>query len=254
MLLDKSIYRAKMTILRCVEQACAHSGKFPDDTPLIVSVHIPKTAGTSFRVVLKKIFGRFLHLDYGNYHPLTSPLIKTYHFSKLVGSGEVDTIKSKVRCIHGHFGGRKYFGLFPEAHFVTWLRFPVDRLYSQYVFQKRSHDPYNHVSCLLHRKNLSFLEYAQLEENRNMQSKMLDGCDLEKFSFIGITEKLDEQVLDFLQIYGFENLKSQERRNVNKGEKSLSEEIVEEVSWLNKDDLELYRRFRDVEHRRRKFP
>jgi hypothetical protein len=81
----------------------------------IVSVHLPKTAGTTFRHMLQQAFPA-LTLDYGEPHILAP----------------------HIGCIHGHFFVEKYTGILPRARFIAWLRDPIERLVSQYHYWLRT--------------------------------------------------------------------------------------------------------------------
>jgi hypothetical protein len=100
----------------------------------LVSLHIPKCAGTSFDYVLKKWFGKKLLRHYFNRqcgtlpkkHSLKHPLFFWLFNSDL--------------CIHGHFNRARGFGIddyYPNTQqFITILRDPFDQAVSLYFFVK----------------------------------------------------------------------------------------------------------------------
>ncbi len=101
-----------------------------DRSKLLISLHIPKTAGTSFCTSLRSWFGADrLHLHYRG--SATEPAKHT-----AVGAGD---------CIHGHFNRARGIGAltyYPEAtQFITFLRDPFARFVSQWRylhFQRRN--------------------------------------------------------------------------------------------------------------------
>ena len=109
---------------------------------MLISCHIPKTAGIGFATALGEVFGdRFLWdescatvieaMNRDNRVPLNSVPVRwldQYERPNLRG----------LRCVHGHFPLRKYLPLaFDLANvFVVWLREPLERQISQYYYWK----------------------------------------------------------------------------------------------------------------------
>lgn len=103
---------------------------------MIISVHIPKTAGTSFRTGLEKVFGNRLLLDY-NDKPL-SGLISARWFrvkNRFRVQMQRHILLENFSVIHGHFLPSKYLFLGKEIKLGAFFRDPVDRLISQYCFE-----------------------------------------------------------------------------------------------------------------------
>ena len=75
---------------------------------LLISLHIPKTAGMSFRSVLKKAYGKRLHYDYRGDPSATSRLILETMYAPQVSDRAALLREAchdkRLRCIHGHFG------------------------------------------------------------------------------------------------------------------------------------------------------
>lgn len=147
---------------------------------VLVSVHLPKTAGTSFQQVLEQGFGACLVRDDGDrplHHrrvrvcaraaaeamsgalglPVGSPAVRALpvlqrdSVAARLGTGAArglraapDTAATTPNCcIHGHFLPLKYRWLRSAGplYFVTWLREPVARLLSHYYYWQRNYDP-----------------------------------------------------------------------------------------------------------------
>jgi len=100
-----------------------------DKTKPLVSIHIPKAGGTSFRNVLKDWYGDKLYLHYFDEEKKKIP-------SKY-------TLDEGI-CIHGHFNKKRNFGIedyYPEIEqFVTIIRDPFDIVVSRYFYVKRLED------------------------------------------------------------------------------------------------------------------
>ncbi len=101
-----------------------------DPSKLLISLHVPKTAGTSFCTTLKSWFGEDrlrLHYRGADADPV-----------RHAGIGA-------QACVHGHFNRVRGIGAlayYPEAQqFITFLRDPFSRFVSQWRylhFQRRS--------------------------------------------------------------------------------------------------------------------
>lgn len=170
--------------------------------PLMVSLHLPKTAGTSFRATLEDHFGAGLRSDYDD-----MPLHKGGAERNLASlEGAVSNFLGNfdgVACIHGHFLPMKYLLLRDRLNleFVTWLRHPVDRLVSHYEFWKRQYDPA--TAGPLHRtvvtQDWSLERFCLSEELRDVYAQFLWAFPLEYFSFIGIVEHYEEDHAFFVE-------------------------------------------------------
>ena len=80
---------------------------------MVVSVHIPKCAGTSFRRVLNELCAARTWCNYGA------------NFSK--DDAWAGLIPAGTEVIHGHFIADAFEGLFPRRRLITWVRHPVER-------------------------------------------------------------------------------------------------------------------------------
>ena len=111
---------------------------------MLISVHLPKTAGVSFGSALDRYFGGNVLRDYAD-RPLNSGTFqrnfKTLSLSvKNIAAGQK---LAHLACIHGHFMPLKYrfLPVAQEKQFVVWLRDPVERIASHYYFWLRDYVP-----------------------------------------------------------------------------------------------------------------
>jgi hypothetical protein len=166
---------------------------------VVLSIHIPKCAGTSFRHVLTEIYGREgVWLNYDE----TAPI-------------RFDLIPPTVRCIHGHFPASHYDRFISQPELVTWFRHPVDRVVSTYYQFSRHPDRANPCCCELLDKGLSLEEFAALDLMRNEATRYLGGKPIEAFKFVGIVERFWESLKVFGATFGVPIPQEPPRENVN---------------------------------------
>ncbi|MFK8041798.1 hypothetical protein, partial [Congregibacter sp.] len=160
---------------------------------MLISVHMPKTAGSSFQATLAAHYGDALKLRYEDKPLHRSAWSRNFDASVSSLRNRGTKISAdELSCIHGHFLPLNYRFAKPQTNmrFVTWLRDPVQRLVSHYHYWKRSYQPGQ--SGPLHQRMIeegwTLEEFARCKELRNIYSVFLWGFPLERFDFIGITE------------------------------------------------------------------
>ena len=212
---------------------------------MLVSLHLPKTAGTSFALALDKRFGRRLKRDYGDF-PLNTPVSIRNEAALRMASGYKPSHFSKVECVHGHFLPVKYLDLaqLMDVTFITWMRNPVDRIISHYNFWRNKYNPQK--SPPLHKKmaeeNWSLERFCLGGELRNLYSQFLWQFPFEKFDFIGITEHYDEDFEYFSRNYLKKKLPLK-RANIGVTRSSSGEDMEilrERIAEYHAEDMNLY--------------
>jgi hypothetical protein len=200
----------------------------PPPEPVLVSVHIPKCGGTSFRKVLQGIYGEeHVLLNYNENLPVTA-----------------GSIPPGTRCIHGHFPARHYDRVLPRFDLVTWLRHPVERVLSNYFQFLRHPDPANPCSEELARRKLSVEAFAELELMRNEATRYLAGRSVAEFRFVGVVEQFDKSLRAFGSTFGVAVPKEPPRENVgpdrSSGSYRLTDLAFARILDLNQADLAAY--------------
>lgn len=206
----------------------------------LISLHIPKTAGTSFRKILEKQYGPALtRLDIRNGKLLVD--------EKLFWG---TSLPAQSKVIHGHF-------MYPalqqclakgegKPKLITWLRHPVERVISNYYYlaerMAREMNEEEKGLNLLIKMQKSLLEYAESEFARNRMSKFLQGTEPEDFFFIGLTETFESDVKKLAALLDW---KLDELPHVNKTSdyrEGIDMDILERIAGLNEKDMLLYER------------
>lgn len=211
------------------------SGKISNNVELI-SLHIPKTAGTSFRNILKSV--------YGSGHVARLDIRRNVELNGKKFSGS--KIKSGIRVLHGHFSYNKLtenLEIKDGTPVITWLREPAERVISNYYYlDKILREELNEEKKdlnILAKMEKTLLEYAATEANRNRMSKFLKGISPEEFFFIGLTSHYEEDLTHLAKMLEWENY-SLLKQNITGKKPDIDADIIEKIKALNRDDYEIY--------------
>ncbi|MCH2051199.1 MAG: glycosyltransferase 61 family protein [Trichodesmium sp. ALOHA_ZT_67] len=210
-----------------------------DSTLELISIHVPKTAGTTFRKVLEQVYGlEAVIVDYPGEHR------KRF-------DNQWETRKSKIKVIHGHFGVNKYEKYFPEVKQIAWIRHPIHRLISHYFFwlNQPLDKIQNSSQRFLVENQISLLEFAQLPDIRNITSRFLNRRKITDFYFVGIQEFFQEDLIylkEQLVWSDFEIEYTNKNNHSNYEEKLqnilLDTKLIHQLEEINSDDVEFYQR------------
>jgi len=209
----------------------------------LISVHIPKCAGTSFATVLGRIYGKAVLGDQVD-QPMDPEMPFQKNFAAWKEEQDRKPAPPGVRCIHGHFWAGKYDRQAPNAPRITWLRHPVKRLVSHYYFWLSKPELPHSLHKYFVQNKLSLLEFAHLPQLQNLMSSIfLRGRSLDEFEFVGIQEHFRED-LDSLchQMKWPKQEMPEERRTVHKDYKpnAMDAETEKKLCALNEADIALY--------------
>jgi len=208
----------------------------------LLSLHIPKTAGTSFRNILKEVYGEDAVVRWD---------INNRGVVRLNESIYSDKELPNARVLHGHYVYSDLKKMFDfdenSVHRITWLRHPVKRVISNYFYlESRLHEILKEEQRnlnILSKMQRSLLEYARDEKNRNRQYKFLDGISLTEFDFVGIQEDFEADLREIANILNWGKYPMPLYQNKTSRKKNeLAEEVIKEIEALNSLDMELYRR------------
>jgi hypothetical protein len=214
---------------------------------MIVSVHIPKTAGRSFRTGLEAAFGSRVLFDYRDAVGINTPQAHTRRALNMAETrARREELLSNYDVVHGHFIADKYAGLFPSTSFSAFFRDPYQQIFSLYHFFKRTPGaPGIHPGASLFRKiQPTILEF--IEAVPNVQSSFLGRVAVEDFEMVGLTEQYDRSVALFGSIFGKKLPPQLGRINVNPERRGdfyeISPALRRAVERHSAGDVELYRR------------
>ncbi len=215
---------------------------------MIVSVHVPKTAGKSFQSDLEHVFGARLLADYGDWPESTTPEATAHNERRRAAMlAEAGSIGERYDAIHGHFVAPKYAGVFPVTALVTIVRDPYQHAVSTYEHAMRSPDIPHPGFHRFKEARMSLVEF--IEAFPNHQSLYLGGMPLEDLAMIGLTERYEQSAALFEAIFGVTMPRAGARRNVNPAKQGPEYEIAPQVRRAvernRAEDIALYRRARE---------
>lgn len=196
-------------------------------------VHIPKTAGTSFRKAVEEFYGfDSVCYDYNQDSVETSSIVKeeVYRNKDIYGFFE-KFAASSYRFLSGHVSAGKYTPLFGSNKTVTFLRDPLQRVRSEYEHFVR-HNKYDG----------DFASFYRKPQFINRMSKIIGAVPLESIGVVGLTEKYSES-LDLINNryeIGIPNLELNVGRERKNTPYHFDNEEYNELKSLNKEDINLY--------------
>lgn len=202
-------------------------------------VHIPKTAGTSFRLAAADAIGPdSIEYDYGEDAPQTTDLVRRHVY------GDQDfwsfykaCERNGVRMVAGHMNCDRYVAGFGTASIVTFVREPIQRIASEYQHSVR------------HKKFPgTFRDFYTQPKMQNRLTRVFSKVPVWAAGFIGITERYNESLQLLNSLTGLGLVSKQE--NVGKRELHQQHQIgdaeLSELRNLNARDLKNYRRCLDI--------
>lgn len=142
---------------------------------MLVSVHIPKTGGTSLLHILKRKFGKRLLLDYPDVEAPKRGKFRSF-------------LRGSPLAVHGHIPASKY-----DGRRITFLRDPVERRISAYHYIYRAYGLGGKIVNADWELALSTDLNTYLETPSHEFQKYLD-VPPEDFSFIGQMHQFDQDL------------------------------------------------------------
>ncbi|HVU16377.1 MAG TPA: sulfotransferase [Candidatus Didemnitutus sp.] len=195
---------------------------------MILSIHIPKTAGIRFRDLLRERFGAGLILHY-------------YHITDATGQ-VLAGVPEAAECVHGTFRADALLKRFPQAQLITWVRDPVDRVISSYYHRLRGSD--SAVDGVEPPRELSLAEYADHPLVRNEMTRFFGARRPADFLFVGIVERQERSLARLRRLFGHDFAPAAREEIVPDGNVPrfvIDAGIREEIERANAADMALYR-------------
>ena len=164
----------------------------------LISIHVPKTAGTNFIEILKLIYPPDrIHMDYGTERDLVAARTCAPEIA-----ADPAAFARRIDVIHGHFHHPKYAGVFPGVPVLATLRHPVARVVSHY----RHVALHGEMSVERHRLimtgQMDLVAFSRFHFVGNAQSAYLEGLDIDDLDYAIIQEHFPETVARFCRGVG----------------------------------------------------
>jgi hypothetical protein len=216
---------------------------------MILSVHVPKAAGNSFRECLAAKYGTRMMGDYGDWAGFDVPEAnerRALRTAEMRARGP--ELLEKYDVIHGHFVADKYAGLFPTTEYVAFFREPYQQALAHYYFLLRNPQREHPEEKMFHEAKMSLPEYLEWDAFRNHQSQFLGSVSIDDFAMVGMSTKFAQSISMFGAIFGCD-LGEERFFNVNHertGEYPVTADTMKLVEKYRAADIELYRRAEEI--------
>ena len=162
---------------------------------VIISVHVPKTADTSFAVWLESVFGGGqLVRDYADrpIDPKSEMNVDPAGFLSRYGTAR--QLPKGARAVHGHFWAKKYDRT-ENAVRITFLRDPIERTISHYYFWLNTQGHGHSLHQRVLDEGMGMLDFARLPQMRGFyRDYFFRDVDMAAFDFIGDMSFFDEEL------------------------------------------------------------
>lgn len=217
----------------------------------LISIHIPKCAGSSFAAVLKSWFGKgylpHYHDEKENKPPQKYQLRTGFFRSRF----------RRGICIHGHFNHERGNGVkdyYPEVdQYITFLRDPFDVHLSNYFYIKRDAKylgggAYREgVLRPLTKESVTMENYLKWSQKSFFKSFFPPDINLtnykeileKEFIYIGITENFQNSVNILASRLGFPTV-NVSRKNISRWEEPVPDGARDEFIENNPLEMAIY--------------
>ena len=223
------------------------------DPPKTFFLHIPKTAGTTFRLIMRQ------HFQGCTTQPSRYAEIKNRgypHFFYPVELPESDI--EACRYLSGHYPFIFKNLLGRNCQVLTFLRNPVARAVSNLNHFKQNNrlfrdlpieEIYDYVKVTMNNMQVRFLAHRSFEENlsllpgESVSERVYKNAveNLRSCFLVGLCEEFDRSIT-LLEVKWNTTLgyKSRTRQNVTKQKADLNDELIEKIAADNQYDIQLY--------------
>lgn len=230
----------------------------PTSRKFLVSVHVPKTAGTSLLAEIKRgALGRPL-LDYDDRHASRGSMDRL----RRICSAATVRLRSEpllrdYDVVHGHFHVNKYSFLRSRADLLIFMREPVARTLSAYYYLKytASRNPHtarrNALIPLIASGRLDLVEFAWDPHLQHIYRDYLAGTRLADFVLVGISERYGESIAVLNRLYNVALTELHERRSDYIRYENEYRALLPELRRANSENTEIYQLALECFERRR---
>jgi len=217
---------------------------------MILSVHVAKAAGNSFRELLKAKFGERMMGDYGDWAGFDTPEANQRRSSRTAAMrSRAAELVEKYDVIHGHFQADKYLDLFPRADYIAFFRDPYQQSVAHYYFLLRNPQREHPEERIFHEAKMTLHDYLEWDAFRNHQSQYLGTIPIDAFAMVGLSEQFGSSIARFSSIFGYQ-LGEERFANVNPDRElsgyPIDADVRRAVNKYRAADIELYRRAQEI--------
>ncbi|MBN1007307.1 sulfotransferase family 2 domain-containing protein [Amphritea pacifica] len=205
-----------------------------NEIKILFFIHIPKTAGTSFRKAAEDYYGlEHVCYDYAPHSRETSAIViqnvyeKKDHFSFLNKLNE-----NSIEFLSGHVNANKYIDILGARNSVVFMRDPIQRVLSEY----------NHFVRNFGYED-DFKSFYTKPPFINRLKRMLSGVPIQAIGFVGLTENYSDSLNQINARYATKipNLELNKGRSQTSNPYEFDPEDLQVLENLNQEDIELYR-------------
>jgi len=172
------------------------------ESPFTLSLHIPKTAGTTLESILLKKYGERLYRYNSN--------------PELLNTKKAGWIMDNYDAIHGHFDVNKFDLADSNINAFCFVREPYDRLVSHFNYYKQNfiEGPY---SELVYDGTVDFEAFSFSDNMKNLQSRMMGNYSAQDYDLVGNSKRFNSYIPVVNKLIGEESSDTtHEQLNVSK--------------------------------------
>jgi hypothetical protein len=194
-------------------------------------LHIPKTAGTSFKRAAQEYFGKEgVVRNYGKESIETTPWVNKV----VLENKDFPTLYRRLKqegigLYTGHLTAQPTANVFPIKNIVTFMRRPMAQVLSHYHHYVRWYNYENTIENFV--KNPGF---------KNLQARYLKGLPLQLVGFIGLTEEYAESINLYNSFTGFNLEVREDNINSHNSAAAIPNKLSLLIAEHNKLDNVLY--------------
>jgi hypothetical protein len=202
--------------------------------PEVISIHIPKTAGSSFHAALKRAYGwRLKHIQ------------RQHDIVQLSTGKQYRSNKPFVLALHGHVRPHQNWKQqYVQAKWVCWLRDPVDRAVSAYYHLERTQhlgDRNQNLFKQLQPTLEEFFAHPGFKPVTHIYQHFLGAFNPRDFALVGRTEHFKVDLQRIGQLLG--RPLSVFHTNVGEQKTTLSDEERADYSQKLAGEYAIYNQF-----------
>lgn len=134
--------------------------------------------------------------------------------------------------------------------FIIWFRDPIQRIisrYYHYIRQNQNQKPKQTHRGYLKNPDLTIEQFCSLNRFHNTYHKYLWCFNIDRFAFVGITERYERSIEIFRRMFNIREPSILSAENVNPNKKTteyynVSKELSEIIYRTNLRDIEIYKK------------